>query len=94
MQAMWISAQKVMGLDNGASLAGQPRRLHAVVFKSAVATFCELLHKFVQSTSHGCPLGKVVATGHLLMVFHPCADRSLLVNSLALSYVWFMCSVC
>ena len=51
MQAMWISAKKIMGSETRASLAGQPRGLHIVVVESAVVTFWELLHEFAQSSS-------------------------------------------
>ena len=51
MQAMWVSAKKIMGSETRASLAGQPRGLHIVVVESAVVTFWELLHEFAQSSS-------------------------------------------
>ena len=62
MQAMWVSAKKVMGSETRASLAGQPRRPDVAAVESAVVTFWELLHEFAQSShqfsTHGadcCP---------------------------------------
>jgi hypothetical protein len=50
LQAMWVTAKKIMGPNIRASLAAQPRGLHAVVVDSAVAQFWELLHEFAQSS--------------------------------------------
>ena len=49
LQAMWVTAKKIMGPDIRVVLAGQPRGLHAVVCDGAVAQFWELLHEFAQS---------------------------------------------
>ena len=51
MQAMWVSAKKIMGLETRAVLAGQPRGLDIAAVESAVVTFWELLHEFAQSSS-------------------------------------------
>jgi exonuclease III len=51
LQAMWVTAKKIMGPNIRAALAAQPRGLHTVVVDSAVAAFWELLHEFAQSSS-------------------------------------------
>lgn len=51
LQAMWVTAKKIMGPDIRAALAAQPRGLHAVAVDSTVAAFWELLHEFAQSSS-------------------------------------------
>jgi hypothetical protein len=46
LQAMWITAKKIMGQTTRASLMAQPRGLHEVVVDSAVVQFWELVQEF------------------------------------------------
>ena len=71
MQAMWVSAMKVMASESRALLARQHRGSNVVVVASAVVKFWNLLHDFAQSSS---VLGswRIAAHGHPLLAFSPC----------------------
>jgi hypothetical protein len=86
MQAMWITAKKIMGPDIRASLAAQPRGLHSVLMASAVVTFWELLHEFAQSSAVPGSWRRLLPRDTPFLHF-PHVNRRLQVNNAAIAVV-------
>jgi hypothetical protein len=80
LQAMWVTAKKIMGPQIRASLAAQPRGLHNVVVESAVVTFWELLHEFAQSSAVPGSWRRLLPQDTPFLHF-PHVDRRLQVNN-------------
>jgi hypothetical protein len=80
LQAMWVTAKKIMGRDIRAALAAQPRGLHAVVVDSAVAAFWELLHEFAESSPVPGSWRRLLPAGTPFLHF-PRVDRRIQVNN-------------
>jgi hypothetical protein len=80
LQAMWVTAKKIMGHDIRAALAAQPRGLHAVVVDSAVAAFWELLHEFAESSVVPGSWRRLLPQGTPFLHF-PRVDRRIQVNN-------------
>ena len=83
LQAMWVTAKKVMGPNIRAMLAAQPRGLHAVVVDSAVAAFWELLHDFAQSSTIPGSWRRLLPPGTPFLHF-PHVNRRIQVNTTTL----------
>jgi hypothetical protein len=80
LQAMWITAKKVMGTNTRDALAAQPRGLHVVVTEGVVVQFWELMHEFASYSKVSGSWRRLLPADTPFLHF-PHVDRRLQVNN-------------